>query len=81
MADAILQDDALGLEGKALTWDQMATEVVADVYGRTMHRIMGDALEYGKHLACMKGCLSDHARAHKQGWAKMMYRKYPKPED
>ena len=28
-ADAILQDDALGLEGKALTWDQLATEVGA----------------------------------------------------
>ena len=53
--DAILQDDGLGLEGKALTWDQFATEVGAEEYGRTMHRIMNDALDYGKHLACMKG--------------------------
>ena len=51
--DAILQDDVLGLEGKALTWDQLATEVGADVCGRTMHKIMSDALDYGKHLACI----------------------------
>ena len=80
-ADATLQDDELGLEGKALTWDQLATEVGAEVCGRTIHRIMSDALDHGMHLACMKGLLSDHAKAHIQEWATVMYKNYPKPED
>ncbi len=80
-ADAILQHDVLGLEGKALIWDQLATEVGADVCGHTMHKIMSDALDYRKHLACIKGRLSDCAKAYRQEWAKIMYRKYPKPED
>ena len=79
--DAILQDDALGLEEKALSWDQLALEVGAEVCGLTKHRIMSDALDYGKHLACMKGWLLDRAKAHRQEWATVMYRKYPKPED
>lgn len=50
-ADAILQDDELGLEGKALTLDQLATEVGQRCVVVPMHRIMSDALDYGKHLA------------------------------
>lgn len=57
----------------ALVWDQLATEYGAEVCGRTMHRIMSDALEYGKHLACMKGWLLDRAKAHRQAWATVMY--------
>ena len=38
-----------------------------------MHRITSDALDYGKHLACMKGWLSDRAKAHRQEWATVMY--------
>ena len=43
--------------------------------------VMSDALDYGNHLACMKGWLSDHAKADRQEWATVMYRKYPNPED
>ena len=50
-------------------------------HGRTMHKIMSDALGYEKHLACMKGWLSDRAKAHRQEWATVIYGKYPKPED
>ena len=64
--DTILQDDMFGLEGKELTWDQLATDVGADMCGRTMHKIMSDALDYKKHLACMKGWLSDRAKVHRQ---------------
>lgn len=80
-ADAILQDDTLGLGSKALTWDQLATEVGADVCCRTMQRIMRDALDYGKHLACMKGWLSESAKKRRVKWATFMKARYPKPED
>ena len=56
-------------------------EIGADVCGRTMHKIMSDALDYGKHLACMKGWLSDRAKTYRQEWAIVIYRKYLKPED
>lgn len=79
--DAILQDDALGLDRKALTWDQLVTKVGADVCGCTMHKIMSDALDYKKHLACMKRWLSNCAKAYRQKQATMMYKKYPKLED
>ena len=61
-ADAILQDDSLGLEAKGLSWQQLATEVGADVQGRTMHSVMTDALDYNKYLACLKGWLPDRAK-------------------
>ena len=35
-ADSILQDRGLQLEGNRYTWDQLATEVGAEVSGRTM---------------------------------------------
>ena len=63
------------MEGKALTWDQLGTEVGGDVYALTMHRVMSDALVYGKDLACMNGWLSDHAKAHRQeeDWRCVLY--------
>ncbi len=64
-----------------LTWDQLATEVGGEVYGRTMHCIISDALDYKKHWACIEGWVSDRAKAHKQEWAKLIFKKYPKPED
>lgn len=45
-ADAILQGDSLGLGAKGLSWQRLATEVGADVRGRTMHSFVGDALDY-----------------------------------
>ncbi len=59
---AILQDDTLVLKGKGVTWDQLATEVGADVCGRTMQRIIRDALDYGKNLTYMKGWLLESAK-------------------
>lgn len=76
-----MQDDTLGLQGKALTWDQRATEVRANVCGRIMQRIMRDALDYGKHLACMKGWLSESAKKRSVEWATFMKARYHKPED
>lgn len=46
-----------------------------------MYWIMSDALDYGQRLTCVKGWSSDLAKAHRQEWATVMYRKYPKPED
>ena len=42
-ADHILQDNELRLEGKRLTWDQLAMEVGADVVGRTMRNVLQSA--------------------------------------
>ena len=54
-ADKILQEIELQLDGKRLTWEQLATEVAAEVTGRIMHRIMKLALNYEKCKACVTG--------------------------
>jgi hypothetical protein len=46
-ADHLVQDNDLQLEGKRLTWGQVAMEVRAEVVGRTMHRTLQLALDYG----------------------------------
>ena len=52
-ADKILQEIELELEGKRLTWKQLATEVSAEITERTMHRIMKLTLNYEKCKACV----------------------------
>ena len=54
-ADKILQEIELELDGKRLTWEQLATEVAAEVTDRTMHRIMKLAMDYEKCKACVTG--------------------------
>lgn len=70
----------MGVEGKGFTGDQLATEVGADVCGRTMQKIMREALYDGKHLACMK---ADSLRVPRRRveWATFMEARYPKLED
>lgn len=80
-ADAILQNDSLGLEAKGLSWKQLATKVGADVNGRTIHSIMRDALDYNKYLACVKGWLFDRAKERRVEWATTMINRYPQPKD
>ena len=46
--DQILQEE--GLEVRRLTWEQLATEVGADVIDETMKNIMQAALDYEKCL-------------------------------
>ena len=60
-ADKILQEIELQLEGKRLTWEQLATEVAAEVTGRTMHRIMKLAMNYEKCKAFVTGWLADRS--------------------
>lgn len=80
-ADHLLQEDELELEGKRLTWEQVAMEVGADVVGRTMHNVLRAALNYEKCLACVKGWLADPPMDRRVEWATVMLAKYPKPED
>ena len=80
-ADRLLQEDELQLEGKRLTWEQVAMEVGADVVGRTMHNVLRPALNYEKCLACVKGWLADSPMQKRVEYAHIMLAKYPKPED
>lgn len=80
-ADHILQDGELELEGKRLTWEQLAIEIGADVVGRTMHSTLQAALNYHKCLACVKGWLAEPSMERRVKYASTMYEKYPKPED
>ena len=80
-ADRLLQEDELQLEGKRLTWEQVAMEVGADVVGRTMHNVLRAALNYEKCLACVKGWLADPPMQKRVEYAHIMLAKYPKPED
>ncbi len=52
--DAILPDDWLSLEKKALILDQLLIEFRIEMCGRTMHPIMSNMLDYRKHLTCKK---------------------------
>ncbi len=45
------------------------------MFGRTIQYMMNDTFDYGKHLACIKGWLSDCTKTYKQKWAKMMFKK------
>ncbi len=64
-----------------MSWQQLATEVGADVQGRAMHSVMRDALDYNKYLACVKGWLPDRAKDRRVEWAPVMLDRYPQPED
>lgn len=39
-ADAILQEEELGMERKRYTWTQLATEIGAEIHGDTMKRCL-----------------------------------------
>lgn len=80
-ADSILQDRDLQLEGKRLTWEQLATEVGAEVTSRTMHFIMQATLDYEKCIACVKGWLGEKPMERRVEYADTMLIRYPKPED
>lgn len=71
-ADQIIQDDNLGLDGKRLTWEQLATEVGADVLGDCMKNTMQAALDYEKCLACVNGWLANSPMERRVEWATMM---------
>lgn len=76
-ADSILKETALEIEGKAYTWQQVATEVGADVSGDTMKRTLESALNYHKCLACLKGWLDDQMMEKRVEYAEIMLRRYP----
>ena len=80
-ADQILQQSNLELEGKRYTWEQIATEVEAEVVGRTMHNILRKALDYEKCLACVKGWLDETPMERRIEYASVMKARYPKSED
>lgn len=79
-ADQILEDDSLELEGKKLTWEQLATEVGADVVGQTMKNIMNTALDHEKCLVCVKVWLKETPIDKRLEWAVIMLDKYPREE-
>lgn len=80
-ADSILRDRDLQLEGKRYIWDQLATEVEAEISHRTIRRTMHMTLDYEKHLACTIGYLSENAMKRRVEYSHIMLRKYPDPED
>lgn len=43
-----------GIEGRALTWEQLGEEVGLECNGRTFQRAMG-TMNYHKCIACRKG--------------------------
>ncbi len=59
----------------------LAAELKAEVTGQTIRKKMNVALDYGKHLACIKGHQSDHAKAKRIEWASCMLVKYPLKEN
>ena len=68
------------LEGKSYTWEQLATEIGADITGRTMKNILRSALDYEKCLACVKGWLGAKPMEKRVEYAHRMLFKYPEPE-
>ena len=71
----------LELEGKRYTWEQIATEVGAEVVGRTMHNILRKALDFEKCLAWVKGWLDETPIERRVEYASVMKARYPKSED
>ena len=80
-AEAILQEEALKIEGKRYTWAQLATEFGADVHGDTMRATMRAALNYHKCLACVKGWLDEHMAKRRVAYAHNMLQRYPLEQD
>ena len=75
-ADHILQDDDLGLNGKNLTWNQLAVKMNADVIDRTTRNIMQAVLNYAKCLTCVKVWLTDAPMNRRVEWITVMLIKY-----
>ena len=80
-ADAILSEAALGIEGKSLTWEQLGTEVGADVSSHTMKDTMHEALDYKKCLAYQRGWMDPKLCARRVDYAEIMLSRYPESEN
>ena len=79
-ADSLLEEVALEFKGKALTWEQVATEVGAAVSRKTMWNTLKAALDYHKCLAYLKGWLDDKMMAKRVEYAEIMLSRYPLKE-
>ncbi|KAI9662087.1 MAG: hypothetical protein M1829_006226 [Trizodia sp. TS-e1964] len=69
-----------GIEGRALTWEQLGMSVGLDCSGRTIQRAMG-SLEYRKCIACQQGCVNKATAEKRYNWARLMLEQYPLSED
>jgi hypothetical protein len=72
--------ETTGLEGRALTWEQLGFEANVEASGRTIKRTM-ETMDYHKCIACQRGWVSQSARENRLRYAKEMLKKYPEPED
>ena len=53
-ADYLLEEDALDMEAKGMSWQALNWELDFDVHWRTLQNTMREALGYGKHKAALK---------------------------
>ena len=80
-ADAILQEEALKVEGKHYTWAQLAMKVEADVHDDTMRATMRAVLNYHKCLACVKEWLNKCMTECQIVYAHIMLQQYSLKQD
>ena len=76
--ERILENE--GLEGRALSGQQLEFEVGLDVFEATIRRTMG-TMDYHKCLACQRGWQSPKRAANRVKYAKVMLERHPEPED
>ena len=69
-----------GVNGRALTWEQLGMEAGVEASGRTIQRMMG-TMDYHKCIACQRGLVSERTAANRLAYAQTMLTKHPKAED
>ena len=77
--DHLLQEDALGMEAKGMSWIAVMWDLGLDVHPHTLRRTMRDVLDYGKHKASLKEYRPPRTKEARNKWAHDMYAKYPEP--
>ncbi|PQE31529.1 hmg box protein [Rutstroemia sp. NJR-2017a WRK4] len=65
-----------GIEGRALTWEQLGTEVGLDVDRKTVQDAMG-TMEYHKCVACKKGWVNSRIAERRVEHSRVMLERYP----
>ena len=78
-ADHLLQEDALRMEAKGMSWIAVKWDLGFDIHWHTLRNTMREACGYGKHKAALKEYLSPATKAARNKWAHDMYAKYPHP--
>lgn len=71
--DQILQ--TAGIDGRALTREQLGMKVGSEATGRTIKNIMG-SMHYHKCIACQKGWVTEEVAANRLAYARKMLERY-----